>query len=81
MDFFQPQRLMISVEKKGRDPLAKQTFPRRTYRYSEIKTPGFEFCFNLNGEILSIRGLTPDWPHPAEHFKRTVGNDWVYHTG
>jgi len=80
MDFFQPQRLMISVEKKGRDPLAKQTFPRRTYQYSEIKTPGFEFCFNMNGEIRSIRGLTPDWPHPAEHFKRTVGNDWVYHT-
>lgn len=71
---------MISVEKKGKGPLAKQTFPRRPYQYSEIRTPGFEFCFNMNGEIISIRGLTPDWPHPAEHFKRTVGNDWVYYT-
>jgi radical SAM superfamily enzyme YgiQ (UPF0313 family) len=24
--------------------------------------------------------LTPDWPHPAEHFKRTDGNDWVYYS-
>jgi radical SAM superfamily enzyme YgiQ (UPF0313 family) len=80
MDFFQQPRLMISVEKKGKGPLAKQTFPRRPYQYSEIRTPGFEFCFNMNGEIISIRGLTPDWPHPAEHFKRTVGNDWVYYT-
>jgi radical SAM superfamily enzyme YgiQ (UPF0313 family) len=80
MDFFKQQRLMISVEKKGKGPLAKQTFPRRPYQYSNIRTPNFEFCFNLNGEILSIRGLRPDWPHPAEHFKRTVGNDWVYYT-
>lgn len=80
MDFFQQPRLMISVEKKGKGPLAKQTFPRRPWQYSEIRTPGFEFCFNMNGEIISIRGLTPDWPHPAEHFKRTAGNDWVYYT-
>ena len=71
---------MISVEKKGKGPLAKQTFPRRPWQYSEIRTPKFEFCFNMNGEIFSIRGLTPDWPHPAEHFKRTAGNDWVYYT-
>ena len=81
MDFFQQPHLMISVEKKkGKGMLAKQTFPRRPYQYSEIRTPGFEFCFDLNGEIISIRGLAPDWPHPAEHFKRTVGNDWVYYT-
>lgn len=80
MDFFQQPPLMISVEKKGKGMFQKQTFPRRPFRYSEIRTPGFEFCFNLNGEIISIRGLTPDWPHPAEHFKRTVGNDWVYYT-
>lgn len=71
---------MISVEKKGPEERLKQTFPRKLYRYSEIRTPGFEFCFNLNGEITFIRGLTPDWPHPAEHFKRTAGNDWVYYT-
>lgn len=52
----------------------------RVGRYSEIRTQDFEFCFNLNGEIKTIRGLKSDWPHPSEQFKRTVGNDWVYYT-
>ncbi len=81
MNFFlQQQHLMISIEKEGPAKRVKQTFPLRFGRYSEIKTRDFEFCFNLNGEIRSIRGLSPDWPHPAEQFKRTVGNDWVYYT-
>ena len=80
MNFNQQQHLMISVEKCGPDKLVKQSFPLRFGRYSEIKTPDFEFCFNLNGEIKSIRGLKPNWPHPAEQFKRTAGNDWVYYT-
>jgi radical SAM superfamily enzyme YgiQ (UPF0313 family) len=80
MDFSQQQHLMINVEKDGPDKLVKQTFPLRYGKYSEIRTPDFEFCFNLNGEIKSIRGLKPDWPHPAEQFKRTAGNDWVYYT-
>lgn len=80
MKFIQQQHLMISVEKAGPDKLVKQSFPLRFGKYSEIKTPDFEFCFNLNGEIKSIRGLKPDWPHPAEQFKRTAGNDWVYYT-
>ena len=80
MDFLQPQNLRISVDKQGPDKLVKQSFPLRFGRYSEISTQDFEFCFNLNGEIKSIRGLTPNWPHPAEQFKRTVGNDWVYYT-
>ncbi len=71
---------MISVEKSGPDKLVKQTFPLRFGKYSEIRTTDYEFCFNLNGEIKSIRGLKSDWPHPAEQFKRTVGNDWVYYT-
>jgi hypothetical protein len=80
MDYIQQQHLMISVEKCGPDKLVKQSFPLRFGKYSEIKTPDFEFCFNLNGEIKSIRGLKPNWPHPAEQFKRTDGNDWVYYT-
>lgn len=80
MDFLKQQHLMISVEKNGPDKLVKQSFPLRFGKYSEIKTPDFEFCFNLNGEIKSIRGLTSNWPHPAEQFKRTLGNDWVYYT-
>ncbi|MBU2431259.1 MAG: radical SAM protein, partial [Proteobacteria bacterium] len=80
MNFLPQQPLMISVEKSGPDRLLKQSFPLRSGRYSQIKTRNFEFCFNLNGEIKFIRGLTPDWPHPAEQFKRTSGNDWVYYT-
>ena len=80
MDFLQQQRLRISIEKQGPDKRVKQTFPLRFGRYAEIRTPKFEFCFNLNGEIKSIRGIGPDWPHPAEQFKRTAGNDWVYYT-
>ncbi len=71
---------MINVKKEGPGKLVKQTFPLRFGQYSEIRTPDFEFCFNLNGEIKSIRGLKSDWPHPAEQFKRTIGNDWVYYT-
>ncbi|MCG8638640.1 MAG: radical SAM protein [Desulfobacterales bacterium] len=80
MDFLKPQHLMISVRKEGPDKFIKQSFPFRFGKYSEIKTRDFEFCFNLNGEVKSIRGLNPDWPHPAEQFKRTAGNDWVYYT-
>ena len=80
MDFLHQHPLMITVGKKGPEKRAKQTFPRRLYRYSEIRTQGFEFCFSPNGAITTIRGLNPDWPHPAEHFKRTAGNDWVYYT-
>lgn len=80
MDFFEQQPLMIGIDKKGPEKRVKQTFPHRLYRYSEIRTRGFEFCFSPNGEIKTIRGLNPDWLHPAEHFKRTAGNDWVYYT-
>ncbi len=52
MDFLQPQHLMISIEKEGPDKLVKQSFPLRFGEYSEIKTRDFEFCFNLNGEII-----------------------------
>ena len=59
------------VQRKG--------FPLKYGTYSEIKTRDWEFRFNLKGEIKFIRGLSPDWPHPAEQLKRTQGNDWVYY--
>lgn len=77
---FSPGFMLISDEKKGSELVLKQSFPLRSGRYYEIRSRDFEFCFNLNGEIKTIRGLTPDWPHPAEQFKRTIGNDWVYYT-
>lgn len=70
----------IIGEQQGPEKRVKQRFPLRFGRYLEIRTQDYEFCFTLNGEIKTIRGLRPDWPHPAEQFKRTMGNDWVYYT-
>jgi hypothetical protein len=72
--------LSISVEKKAPAKISKANFPLRYGRYAEIRTRDYEFRFNLNGEIKFIRGLNPDWPHPAEQFRRTDGNDWIYYS-
>ncbi|MFH1980989.1 MAG: radical SAM protein [Pseudomonadota bacterium] len=72
--------LAISVEKQGPVRVAKNSFPLRYGRYSEIRTSEYEYLFNLNGEIKFIRGLNANWPHPAEQLKRTDGNDWVYYS-
>ncbi len=80
MQFGHPTNLVVIVEKQGPHKIRKASFPMRYGKYSEIKTPEHEFLFNLNGEIKFIRGLTPNWPHPAEQLKRTDGNDWVYYT-
>ena len=36
------------------------------------------FHFNLNHEIMRIKGNDNSWRHPHEWLKRTVGDDWVY---
>ena len=80
MTFSRLNNLSISVEKQGPSSITKASFPLRYGTYSEIKTSEYEFRFNLNGEIKFIRGLNVNWPHPAEQFKRTDGNDWVYYS-
>ncbi len=80
MEFGNLNNLAISVAKQGPTTISKASFPLRYGKYSEIKTPEYEFRFNLNGEIKFIRGLNMDWPHPAEQLKRTDGNDWVYYS-
>jgi hypothetical protein len=80
MKSFYPSNLAISVEKEAPRKIAKALFPLRYGKYSEIRTSGYEFIFNLNGEIKFIRGLHSDWPHPAEQFKRTDRNDWVFYS-
>lgn len=71
--------LQIVIEQKGREKRTKSRSPLRFGTYSYIRTPDFEFAFNLNGEIRYIRGLSVNWPHPSEQLKRTDGNDWVYY--
>lgn len=80
MEYGLVNNLTINVEKQGPSKITKASFPLRYGKYSEIKTPEYEFRFNLNGEIKFIRGLNVNWPHPAEQLKRTDGNDWVYYT-
>jgi len=78
--FSASSNLAITVEKQYPVTVSKARFPLRQGRYSEIRTSGHEFVFNLNGEIKFIRSLGVNWPHPAEQLKRTDGNDWVYYT-
>ena len=80
MASFRLRNLMITTEKKGTNQINKTSFPQRFGKYAEIKTTDYEFQFNLNGEVKSIRGLNMNWPHPSEILKRTDGNDWVYHS-
>ena len=80
MEFDHLNSIAISIEKQGPAAITKASFPLRYGKYSEIKTPQYEFRFNLNGEIKFIRGLDMNWPHPAEQLKRTDGNDWVYYS-
>ena len=72
--------LKITVDKKGANRFTKTSYPVRYGRFCEIKTPQYLFEFNLNGEIKTIRGLTQNWPHPAEWLKRTDANDWVFYS-
>lgn len=72
--------LAITIDKAGSGSYAKASYPIRFGKYSEIRTPNYEFHFNLKGEIKFIRGLGMNWRHPGELLKRTDGNDWVYYS-
>jgi hypothetical protein len=72
--------LEINLEREGVKRFTKASYPIRYGRYSEIETQEYLFQFNLNGDIKFIRGLSRDWPHPAEWLKRTDADDWVYYS-
>jgi hypothetical protein len=80
MQSYKLKNLEITVDRQGADRFAKVSYPIRYGRFSEIKTPEYLFQFNLNGEIKYIRGLSRNWPHPAEWLKRTDANDWVFYS-
>jgi hypothetical protein len=66
MPSFWLNHMVVTTEKEDRAHGRKTSEPVRYGKYSEIRTNGYEFQFNQNGEIKFIRGLSPDWPHPAE---------------
>jgi len=80
VDSYQLNDFKITLDKKGANRFTKTTYPVRYGRFCEIKTSEYLFEFNLNGEIKYIRGLTRNWPHPAEWLKRTDADDWVFYS-
>lgn len=80
MGSYRVNNLAVTIEKSGADGFTKASYPIRVGKYSEIRSPRYEFHFNLGGEIRFIRGLGADWRHPGELLKRTDGNDWAYYS-
>ncbi|MCG8684797.1 MAG: radical SAM protein, partial [Desulfobacterales bacterium] len=74
-----PQPLSVSARHRGPAFGSNPRIPPDNRRFIRLATPEHEFWFQPDGDIRFIRGRTPAWPHPAEHLKRTDGNDWVYY--
>jgi len=72
--------MRVTLNREGSKKYNKSSCPVRYGRYSEIEYDAYRFQFNLNGEVKYIAGTCPEWPHPAEWLKRTLGNDWVYYS-
>ncbi|KIX14819.1 radical SAM protein [Dethiosulfatarculus sandiegensis] len=72
--------LIFILEKQGPLKYLRKPALEPMGKYSLIRTPFYEFYFNLKAEIKFIRGITSTWPHPAAFLKRTDGNDWVFYS-
>ena len=72
------QEAKISLHLSGSRTFSKVSYPVHSGIYSEIETESHVFHFNLNHEIIRIKGNDNSWRHPHEWLKRTVGDDWVY---
>ena len=75
-----PDELEISPLLKGAEQYSKVSYPLRYGHYSEIRTGGYVYQFNLEGEIKFIAGRNRFWPDYSEWLKRTVSNDWLYYS-
>lgn len=72
--------IAITLGKRGLDRYTKTSYPPSYGLFSEIETAGAVLRFNLNQEIVYLRGKGREWPHPQEWLKRTMGNDWIYYS-
>ncbi len=70
----------ISLHKKGSRQYLKMSYPLHCGVFTEIVSENLVFHFNLNGELLRIKGKGSGWSHPHEWLKRTKGNDWVFYS-
>lgn len=74
------QKSLISLNLQGNRSFPKVSYPIHPGVYSEVETNNHLFHFNLNNEIIRIKGKNASWRHPHEWLKRTVGDDWVYYS-
>lgn len=74
------QEAKISLHLHGNRTFSKVSYPVHSGIYSEIETDSHLLHFNLNNEIIRIKGKDATWRHPHEWLKRTVGDDWVYYS-
>jgi len=79
MDRFFADDLKIIFDIRGRDDWDKFSFPVCYGLLVKIRWKGYEFDFNLRGQLKRISGRTSVWPDPSEQIKRTDANDWLYY--
>ena len=80
MKSFRFDNFSVTLGKKGGTSYTKASYPTRYGTFAEIKTPGFIYHFDPNGELRFIQGCDDAWPNRVEWLKRTLGNDWVYYS-
>ncbi len=77
---FQGQDLDLEINCRGSHEYVKVSYPVKYGLYSKLETPQAVFEFNLNHELTHAKSKSPDWLHPSEWLKRTIGNDWIYYS-
>lgn len=72
--------IIVHPDRHGLSRYRKLSYPARYGRYHEVRFAGHTCHLNLGGEIRFVQGSGPDWPHPMEWLKRSLGNDWIYYS-
>lgn len=80
MKTYRLQNLKVTLASEGAKKYTKASYPVFYGRYTEIDYNGIRCRLNSNGEVKYLAGTGPEWPHPAEWLKRTMGHDWVYYS-
>ncbi len=71
--------LEIIFDFAGRNDWKKFSFPIWYGIPVKIKWRGYEFDFNLRGNLKRIKGNLSVWPNPLELLKRNDSNDYIYY--
>jgi len=77
---FASDRVRITLANLGASSYTKMSYPVFSGVFTEVETKDLLLHFNLNNEIVRVRGKGGEWPHPHEWLKRNMGNDWIYYS-